>query len=103
MTLFTKDNCKLCEGLKQEFNLTAMGVDVEVLDKEDAGALAHLAWHGLVETARRLLPLLVLDDSAAVSDYDEIKRQLRCRANRYGIVYQDMGRREVCESRECRI
>jgi hypothetical protein len=34
-----------------------MEVQVEVLGNNDAGALAHLAWHGLVEKARKALPI----------------------------------------------
>jgi len=72
MTLFTKRNCTLCDQLKERFELAAMDVTVEVLDMNSPGALAHLAWHSLVDTARRTLPLLVLDDSSAVSDYANI-------------------------------
>ena len=49
MTLFTKLDCRLCEQLKKKFDLAAMQVKVEILDNNDAGALAHLAWHGLVD------------------------------------------------------
>ena len=69
MTLFTKDDCVLCAQLKKQFDLSAMDVQVEVLGNNDAGALAHLAWHGLVEKARKGLPILVLDDSSALHEF----------------------------------
>jgi hypothetical protein len=85
MTLFTKTDCRLCDLLKRKFDLTALQVKVEVLDGNDAGALAHLAWHGLVETARKSLPLLVLDDSSAVAEFGQIEGQLLGRAKAVGI------------------
>lgn len=88
MTLFTKPECKLCEQLKSRFDLEAMQVHVEVLDTGDAGALAHLAWHGLVEAARKTLPLLVLDDSSTVDDFSGIEKQLITRADLFGIRYK---------------
>ena len=88
MTLFTKPECKLCDQLKNKFDLEAMKVHVEVLDNGDAGALAHLAWHGLVETARKTLPILVLDDSSTVDDFSSIEKQLMNRADQFGIRYE---------------
>ena len=88
MTLFTKPECKLCERLKDKFDLNAMEVQVEVLDIGDAGALAHLAWHGLVETARKVLPILVLDDSSTVDDFSDIEQLLMSRADQFGIKYE---------------
>ncbi len=90
MTLFTKLDCRLCEQLKKKFNLAAMQVKVEVLDNNDAGALAHLAWHGLVDIARRHLPLLVLDDCSALEDFGAIEEHLIATAERRGIAYQGM-------------
>lgn len=87
MTLFTKPECRLCEQLKSRFDLKAMQVNVEVLDSGDAGALAHLAWHGLVETARKTLPVLVLDDSSTVADFSDIEKMLMSRADQFGIRY----------------
>lgn len=85
MTLFTKNDCRLCELLKRKFDFAALKVKVEVLDGHNAGALAHLAWHGLVETARKNLPVLVLDDSSSVADFGGIERHLAIRAEDYGI------------------
>ena len=88
MTLFTKPECKLCDRLKDRFDLNAMEVQVEVLDTGDAGALAHLAWHGLVETARKTLPILVLDDSSTIDDFSDIEKLLMSRADQFGIKYK---------------
>jgi hypothetical protein len=88
MTLFTKPECKLCDRLKDRFDLNAMEVQVEVLDVGDAGALAHLAWHGLVETARKTLPILVLDDSSTIDDFSDIEKLLMGRADQFGIKYE---------------
>ena len=102
MTLFTKLDCRLCEQLKAKFDLAALQVKVEVLDNNDAGALAHLAWHGLVDTARKSLPLLVLDDSSAVANYDAIDQHLCDIAERRGIRYQGhtLGA-PLCEGGSC--
>jgi glutaredoxin 2 len=88
MTLFTKPECKLCEQLKNNFDLKGMEVKVEVLEVGDAAALAHLAWHGLVETARKSLPILVLDDSSAVADFSVIEKLLMGKAEQCGIKYR---------------
>ncbi len=102
MTLFTKNDCRLCDQLKKSFDLAAMGVAVEVLDGSNAAALAHLAWHGLVETARKTLPLLVLDDSSTVADFRHIEEHLLRRAAQYGVAATAAGRgAEACVSGSC--
>lgn len=102
MTLFTKNDCRLCDQLKKKFNLDSLQVKVEVLDGNDAGALAHLAWHGLVETARKSLPLLVLDDSSSVADFSQIKQQLLDRAESRGGLRPQMADPEPrCDSGSC--
>ncbi len=102
MTLFTKLDCRLCEQLKAKFDLAALQVKVEVLDNSDAGALAHLAWHGLVDTARKNLPLLVLDDCSAVADFAAIEQHLCEIAERRGIRYQGMTiKAPICEGGSC--
>jgi hypothetical protein len=102
MTLFTKLDCRLCEQLKRKFDLAAMQVKVEILDNSDAGALAHLAWHGLVDTARRQLPLLVLDDCSTVADYAIIEEHLIATAERRGIRYRGATiAAPVCENGSC--
>lgn len=77
MTLFTKSLCSACQDVKQEFDLEMLGIKLEELGPENPGALAHLAWHELVETVEtKGLPILVLDDSSAIADSDEIKEYL---------------------------
>jgi hypothetical protein len=76
MTLFTKSLCSACQEIKREFDLKTLGVEVEELGPENPEALAHLAWHELVETAEKTLPILVLNDSSAISDTKEIRRYL---------------------------
>ncbi|HIJ89257.1 MAG: hypothetical protein OEV89_00175 [Desulfobulbaceae bacterium] len=101
MTLFTKDDCVLCAQLKKQFDLSAMDVQVEVLDNNDAGALAHLAWHGLVERARKTLPILVLDDSSALHEFPHIESRLLERAARCGVAARRPGKQAGCESGSC--
>ena len=76
MTLFTKSLCSACQEIKREFDLKTLGVEVEELGPDNPEALAHLAWHELVETAEKALPILVLNDSSAISDTEEIRRYL---------------------------
>ena len=78
MTLFTKSLCSACQEIKREFDLKTLGVEVEELGPDNPEALAHLAWHELVETAEKTLPILVLNDSSAISDTEEIRRYLGC-------------------------
>ena len=77
MTLFTKSLCSACQEIKKDFDLNAIGVNLEELGPDNADALAHLAWHELVETAEKTLPILVLNDSSAVTDNEEIRRYLK--------------------------
>lgn len=76
MTLFTKSLCSACQEIRQEFDLNALGIAVEELGPDNPGALAHLAWHELVETAEKGLPILVLDDSSAILEVDRIRGYL---------------------------
>lgn len=101
MTLFTKDDCKLCDQIKRQFDLPAMDVKIEVLSSHDADALAHLAWHRLVETARKRLPILVLDDSSTVDDFPHIERHLMNRAQQCGVAFQKSASQAACESGSC--
>jgi glutaredoxin 2 len=101
MTLFTKDDCSLCTKLKKQFDLRAMEVHIEVLDNNNAGALAHLAWHGLVETARKKLPILVLDDSSAVDEFMEIEKFLLSRADERGVKFKRTTSGSSCENGSC--
>ncbi|MBW2019569.1 MAG: hypothetical protein JRI58_07165 [Deltaproteobacteria bacterium] len=76
MTLFTKSLCSACQEIKKGFDLKALGVAIEELGPDNPGALAHLAWHELVETAEKNLPILVLNDSSAITDTGKIKKYL---------------------------
>ncbi len=79
MTLFTKVGCGKCDYIKEQFRLDELGVQVEVLSADNPRALAHLAWHELVERAKKELPILVLDDNTAISGAIPIKRYLTSR------------------------
>ncbi|MDL1975315.1 MAG: hypothetical protein LWX55_11180 [Deltaproteobacteria bacterium] len=77
MTLFTRDLCSACQEVKQEFDLQGMGIKLEELGPDNPTALAHLAWHELVETVETEgLPILVLDDASAITGTDRIKQCL---------------------------
>lgn len=103
MTLFTKDDCKLCQTLKDLFDLEAMQVNIEILGRDDADALAHLAWHGLVETARKTLPILVLDDSSTMDDFSRIENHLFTRSDQQGIPCKTSGLTHSCEDGSCNL
>jgi hypothetical protein len=76
MTLFTKADCQKCHYIKDHFNLPSLGIQEEMLGADNADALAHLAWHELVEVAQKELPILILDDSSAVVGAIPIKKYL---------------------------
>jgi hypothetical protein len=73
MTLFTKPGCEKCLYITDKFDLDKLGIKQEVLGQENADALAHLAWHELVDVAERELPILVLDDMSHLSGAIKIK------------------------------
>lgn len=81
MTLFTKENCQKCDFVKKYVDLDGLGVAVEVLGPENADALAHLAWHGLVSVAEKQLPILVLDDLTYIAGAIPIKGYLEERTH----------------------
>ncbi len=81
MTLFTKPGCEKCHYITDRFDLASLGVAEENLAPDNPDALAHLAWHELVEEAERALPILVLDDSSHISGAIKIKSYLRKVAN----------------------
>jgi hypothetical protein len=76
MTLFTRSLCGACQEVKNAFDLKALGVEVEELGPENPDALAHLAWFELVEDAEKNLPILVLNDSSAITDAEMIRNCL---------------------------
>ncbi len=100
MTLFTRNNCKLCKKIKSRFDLSAMEIKIETLTNDNAGALAHLAWHGLVEDARKSLPILVLDDSSPVRNFARIENRLIERSNKLGVPFQSESN-IICEGGNC--
>ena len=104
MTLFTKRECVLCDRLKKQFDLSTMKVKVEVLDGDNADSLAHLAWHSLVDTARKTLPLLVLDDSSHVQDFAHIENELISRATLHGVDSKaTVHQHPACDSDSCNL
>jgi hypothetical protein len=77
MTLFTKDGCEKCHYITARFDLSELGIVEDRLGPENPDALAHLAWHELVDLAERELPILVLDDSSHISGAIKIKSYLK--------------------------
>jgi hypothetical protein len=77
MTLFTKDGCEKCHYITDRFDLVELGIVEDRLGPENPDALAHLAWHELVDLAERELPILVLDDSSHISGAIKIKSYLK--------------------------
>jgi hypothetical protein len=76
LTLFTKKGCEKCDFVKKSVDLRKLGVQVEVLSSDNPDSLAHLAWHELVSIAQTQLPILVLDDSTALTGAIRIKNYL---------------------------
>ena len=77
MTLFTKTGCQKCDYIKEQFHLDELGVKIEELNPDNSHALAHLAWHELVDKAKKELPILVLDDNSAITGAIPIKKYLK--------------------------
>ncbi|CAO0821458.1 Glutaredoxin domain-containing protein [Desulfarculales bacterium] len=73
MTLFTKPSCEKCHYITDKFDLDSLGIKQDVLEPDNPDALAHLAWHELVDMAERELPILVLDDMSHISGAIKIK------------------------------
>jgi hypothetical protein len=69
-------DCKKCDYVKEAIDLDALGIKVEVLTPDNIDALAHLAWHELVQTAETTLPILVLDDNSHITGAINIKNYL---------------------------
>ncbi|RJX34362.1 MAG: hypothetical protein C4525_07275 [Desulfarculus sp.] len=76
MTLFTKPGCEKCHYITDKFDVSALGITINVLSPDNPEALAHLAWHELVEVAEKELPILVLDDSSHIAGAIKIKTYL---------------------------
>lgn len=81
--MFTKSDCKLCNRLKANYDLS--GVDIQEIDGENAEGLSLLAYYGLIEIARKQLPILVIDDrpdsiflgKTKVIEFDDICKCLK--------------------------
>jgi hypothetical protein len=73
MTLFTKPGCEKCHYITDKFDLDSLGIKQDVLGPDNPDALAHLAWHELVDVAERELPILVLDDMSHIAGAIKIK------------------------------
>ena len=76
MTLFTKIGCEKCDYVKKTVDLKKLGIAEEILGPDNPDSLAHLAWHELVAVAETQLPILVLDDSSAITGAIRIKNYL---------------------------
>jgi hypothetical protein len=79
MVLFTKPDCKKCDWIKENCDLS--GIYVVILTPFDPAALAELAWCECVGLAEETLPILVLDDKekTKVTGAIEIKKVLEGR------------------------
>jgi len=73
MKLFTKPGCEKCDWVKA--NLPE-GAAVATHDILTAEGLAELAFHELVSTAEKQLPILRLHDGRIVTGAIQIKNQL---------------------------
>ncbi len=80
MILFTSNKCTRCREIHDVFVLDSMRIKEVILTEENAEGLAELAWLGLVEDARKSLPILVDDDGQVYTDVIEIVRVLASRA-----------------------
>ena len=80
MIFFTGRGCKRCRGIHEVFNLDALDIKEVVLTGENADGLAELAWLGLVEEARRSLPIIIDDEDKVHTDLAEIVDVLTSRA-----------------------
>jgi hypothetical protein len=81
MTLFTKPGCEKCRYITNKFDLEKLGIKQDVLGPDNPDALAHLAWHELVNAAEQELPILVLDDMSHISGAIKIKGYLKQRSH----------------------
>lgn len=77
MKLFTKPGCEKCDWVKA--NLPE-GVTVATHDILTAEGLAELAYHELVATAEKQLPILRMKDGRVVTGAIQIKNELTASA-----------------------
>lgn len=94
MILFTKLNCDKCTWVKKEVGLdrlNALEVKIEVLpdkitlDTDIARyveSVAHAAYHEIIGTAEKMLPILVVNDTKIITGAIKIKNYLMQATNR---------------------
>ena len=73
MKLFTKPGCEKCDWVKANM---PEGVTVATHDILTAAGLAELAFHELVSTAEKQLPILRLRDGKIVTGAIQIRKEL---------------------------
>ena len=78
-----KKSLQCLPGGEKRFRLAVSGRAGGRIGSREPDALAHLAWHELVETAEKNLPILVLNDSTAMTDVEKIKSCLTKMATRH--------------------
>lgn len=77
MRLYTKEDCKKCDNIKEAFDLETLGIKVEVITPDDPEILADLAWYELVDLVEQgALPILVLKDGSHIKHELPIRRYL---------------------------
>ena len=77
VTLFTKEDCKKCDNIKDAFDLESLGVKVSVITEDNPDVLADLAWYELVDLVEQgALPILVLGDGSHIKYELPIRRYL---------------------------
>lgn len=77
MTLFTKEDCRKCDNIKETFDLQEMGIDIRVITQDDPVILADLAWFELIDAVEQgALPILVLEDGSHIKYELPIRRFL---------------------------
>jgi len=76
MILFTSHNCSKCQILNEVFNLHAAGIDEIVISDDNVEALVELAWNGLIDEARKNLPILLDDNGKHITDMSEITQKI---------------------------
>jgi len=102
MKLFTTIKCPKCHKIKSIFNLEALGIKEYMLTDTNVDALTELAWHGLIDQARKSLPILVDDYGNIITD---IKRITEMIAKRSIEVLAELNNASkiVCEGDVCRL
>ncbi len=77
MLLFTQQKCPACKQIKELFPLKRLGIEEVVVDGEDHKILSLLAWHGLIDMAKKSLPILVTKEGMILTGSKKIERYLK--------------------------